>query len=95
MLDLLLRMLVGSLALVIGLCAVLFGEDCYEDESIIYDCDREYIGMPKEETVIVNGCRVTIKYADEENPEALNEMRALLEKQRIIPKTNSKFDDNE
>ena len=67
----------------------------YGEESFINDCNREYIGMPGEEIVIVNGCRVIIKYADEENPEALNEMRALLEKQRMIPKSISKFDDDE
>ena len=94
MLDLLLGLLVGSLALVLGLGVVLLGDDCYE-ESFINGCNREYIEMPKEEIVIVNGCRVIIKYADEENPEALNEMRALLEKQRMIPKSPSKFDDDE
>lgn len=95
MLDLLLGLLVGSLALVLGLGVVLLGKDCYGEESFINDCNREYIGMPREEIVIVNGCRVIIKYADKENPEALNEMRALLEKQRMIPKSPSKFDDDE
>ena len=63
MLDLLLGLLVGSLALVLGLGVVLLGEDCYGEESFINDCNREYIGMPGEEIVIVNGCRVIIKYA--------------------------------
>jgi hypothetical protein len=42
--------------------------------------------MKNEETVTVDGCQVRIKYSDEKNPDALKQMRALLEKQRILPK---------
>lgn len=94
MLGLFLGMLVGSFALVISLGLAMLGEDGYEEDILSVDADKGWANMSREEIFIVNGCRVIIKYADEENPEALNEMRALLEKQRMIPKKTSKFDDD-
>lgn len=50
--------------------------------------------MPKEETIIVDGCRIIIRYPDETNPEAIKQIRILLEKQRIDQKSVPLFDAN-
>ena len=94
MLDLLLGLLVGSLAMVIGLGAVLFGRDNCEEESFSNDWYGESTWMPREETIIVNGCRIIIRYPDETNPEAMKRIRSLLEQQRIEPNSTPLFDDD-
>ena len=92
--DLLFGMLAGSLALVLGLGVVLFGKDGYKEGSYSSDCERENVWMPKEETIIVDGCQIIIRYPDETNPEAMKQIRTLLEKQRIEPKSAPLFDDH-
>ena len=94
MLDLFLGVLVGSLALVLGLGVVLFGKDCYEEESVSNDWYGESTWMPKEETIIVDGRRIIVRYPDETNPEAMKQIRTLLEKQRFEPKSIPLFDDH-
>lgn len=44
-------------------------------------------GQNMEETIIVNGHMVKIKYARQNNPCTLENLRSLLEKQIIAPKT--------
>ena len=94
MLDLLLGMLVGSLILVTGLGAVLFGRDNCEEESFSNDWNGESTWMPKEETIIVDGRRIIIRYPDETNPEAMKRIRTWLEQQRIEPNSTPLFDDD-
>ena len=52
-------------------------------------------GKTREEKLIVEGCEIKINYAKRDNPEALATIRALLEKQKITPKSVPKFDGNE
>ena len=92
--DLLFGMLAGSLALVLGLGVVLFGKDGYEEENYSSNCRRENMWMLKEETIIVDGYRIIIRYPDETNPEAMRQIRTLLEKQRIEPQSALLFDDH-
>lgn len=40
----------------------------------------------------IEGYDITISYADRDNPEALSELRSLLEKQRIASEKAPKFD---
>ena len=49
----------------------------------------------EEETLTVDGCRVTLRYAQKENPLALKEMKALLETQKIVPGMVRKIDETE
>ena len=49
-------------------------------------------GRTREEKLIIEGCEVKIPYAKQDNPEALAAIRALLEKQKITPKSVPKFD---
>lgn len=49
-------------------------------------------GRTREEKLIIEGCEVKIHYAKQDNPEALAAIRALLEKQKITPKSVPKFD---
>ena len=49
----------------------------------------------EEETLTVDGCRVTIRYAQEKKPLALKEMKALLETQKIVPGMARKIDETE
>ena len=49
-------------------------------------------GKTREEKLIIEGCEVKIHYAKQDNPEALAAIRALLEKQKITPKSVPKFD---
>ena len=42
----------------------------------------------------IEGYDITFNYADRDNPEALSELRSLLEKQRIAPEKAPKFDAN-
>lgn len=47
--------------------------------------------MP-EETVIINGYTVRIRYSAEKHPDIVSNMRDTLEKAKKIPKTTTKFD---
>ena len=49
-------------------------------------------GKTREEKLIIEGCEVKINYAKQYNPEALAAIRALLEKQKIAPTSEQKFD---
>ena len=51
--------------------------------------------MGRMETVIKDGCKVTLKYSDVNNPDALSEMRALLVMQKISIRKELIFDDND
>ena len=93
MLDLFLGVLVGSFALVLGFGAELLGKDCFVEDSFSNEWYGESTWMPKEETIIVDGCRIIVRYPDETNPEAMKQIRTLLEKQRIEPNSALLFDD--
>ena len=51
--------------------------------------------MTRQEILDIEGYDIKISYADRDNPEALSELRILLEKQRITPEKEPKFDVNE
>ena len=48
----------------------------------------------EEETLTVDGCKVTLRYAQDDNPIALKEMKALLETQKIVPGMAPKIDNS-
>lgn len=45
-----------------------------------------------DEVLTVEGWEIGIKYSKQDNPEALRTMKTLLEKQKISPKNDRKFD---
>lgn len=47
-----------------------------------------------EETILIEGHKVKIRYAGQNNPNALQSMRELMEQQEIVPKITKKIDKN-
>ena len=45
----------------------------------------------EEETYIVDGCKVRIKYAEQGNPDAVKTMRELLEQQKLSSQSPQKL----
>jgi len=49
------------------------------------------VSRKEEETYIVDGCKVRIKYAEQGNPDAVKTMRELLEQQKLSSQSPQKL----
>lgn len=47
-----------------------------------------------EEIILIESHKVKIRYAGQNNPDALQNMRKLMEQQKIVPKSATKIDKN-